>query len=475
MRNNQKSVGDILRVAFSNIINLLAGVLVGFLIPKIMGVTDYGYYKIFTLYASYVGVFGLGIIDGIYLKYGGISYGNLNKDDFRAYSKLIISIQACVSVIIIACAIILLKSEYKFIFCAVAIYLLFNNTIGYFQIISQITSRFKELSMRNNIQSLLTICSVIALWILCKYTHITVNYQLYVIVYLFVFVILTGWYCKTYCEILIGNKESHVSKSTILYLMKLGIPLLFANLCSSIILSLDRQFVSILYSTNTYAVYSFAYNLLALVTTATAAISVVIYPILKQTDENVLINQYCNLNSIILSLVFCCLLIYYPLCWFVKLMLPQYSGSLQIFRIIFPGLALSSSITIVMHNYYKTLGINEIYFKKTIVILLVSFVTNFVAYKIWNTPDAISWASIFTLIIWYFISEYGIVKRYKINNFRNYVYAFIMIIMFYTSSYFAQDYLVGTILYMGIFIIVTMIFFGKQFFSFFIVNIKRNK
>lgn len=60
-----QSVKDILKVSASNVVKLLAGLLVAFVLPKIIGVADYGYYKTFTLYATYVGLFHLGICDGI--------------------------------------------------------------------------------------------------------------------------------------------------------------------------------------------------------------------------------------------------------------------------------------------------------------------------------------------------------------------------------------------------------------------------
>ena len=61
---------NIIAVAFSNCTNIIAGVVVGFIIPKILSMDDYGYYKTFTLYTTYIGLFNLGLADGIVLKYG---------------------------------------------------------------------------------------------------------------------------------------------------------------------------------------------------------------------------------------------------------------------------------------------------------------------------------------------------------------------------------------------------------------------
>ena len=68
MRMPKGSATDVFKVSASNVVKLLAGALVAFVLPKLIGVSDYGYFKTFTLYATYVGLFHLGICDGIYLK-----------------------------------------------------------------------------------------------------------------------------------------------------------------------------------------------------------------------------------------------------------------------------------------------------------------------------------------------------------------------------------------------------------------------
>ena len=143
--NGKKTLLNIVKVSISNIIKLLSSVLVGFLLPKIIGVTDYGYYKTFTLYASYVGLFYFGIADGIYLKYGGMSYEELDKSTFRFYSKFLILLELIISFVGAVITLLFIPGELKFVFICLFIYLIAYNITGYFQIISQITSRFNEL------------------------------------------------------------------------------------------------------------------------------------------------------------------------------------------------------------------------------------------------------------------------------------------------------------------------------------------
>lgn len=456
MKSN-KTITDILKVSASNIIKLLSGVLIGLLLPKIIGVADYGYYKTFTLYIHYVGLFHFGISDGIYLLYGGKNYNELEKEKFRAYSLLFIVIEAVLSIVLVVFSFAVLNGELQFIFCCIALYLLFYNVTGYYQMISQITGRFTELSTRNVIQSLLITIEVIAFWAVHYFSNIEISYRPFTAIYTIITIVLAFWYIKTYHDITFGIKDNLRERTEdIPYFIKVGFPLTIANLCSTLILSLDRQFVNILFDMETYAVYAFAYNMLSLVTTAISAISTVLYPKLKRTETEILKTMYSSLVAVILMIVFLSLSMYYPLCVFVNWFLPKYTGSLVIFRIIFPGLAISSAITIVMHNYYKTLGVNNIFFIKSIIILVISGIANYISYAVFKTTTAISIASIITMFIWYIIVEMYFIRHYQIKWIRNFLYMVVMVLTFYLVSAI-PNYYIGFIVYIVVFLVVTFV------------------
>ena len=427
---------DVVKVAVSNVAKLLAGVLAGFLLPKMMGVNDYGMYKSFTLYATYVGLFQIGFADGIYLKYGGKTYENLNKSSFRLYTRVFWLIELGVSLISLIVGLAFFSGEYRFIIAWLSLCLFTTNIICYYQMISQITSRFSELSFRNIIQSLLTSTAIIALFIIHMIAKNDISYKVYVIIYNSINVLLLVWYVFTYRDILFGKKSAEKKEENISLrgIFLSGLPLMVANLCSTFILTIDRQFVNVLFETDVYAVYAFAYNLLSLITIALSAISVVLYPSLKKSNKDSLRDNYSNLVSAILILVFFCLLSYFPLCWFIEWFLPKYCNALPIFRIILPGLAISSSVTVVMHNYYKTLGKNLEFFIKSVVILVLSFIANLVAYSIFKTTISISVASVFVMVVWYLICEERFVKEYKVRWFKNFMYLVIVSCGFYCTT-----------------------------------------
>lgn len=459
---NKKTLWNIVKVSLSNIIKLLAGVLVGFLLPKIIGITDYGYYKTFTLYSMYIGLFHFGFADGIYLKFGGKNFDELDKGIFRFYTRFFIFLELFLSIVLGGVAVLALREELRFIFICLAVFLLVNNLTVYFQYVSQITGRFNELSIVNTLQWGLTAAILLALWGYSRFQNSLLSYHVYTMIYVGIMAVLAAFYMIRYRTLVFGAERKDIDRSReILLLLKMGFPLMIANLCSSLILTLDRQFVNALFDTDTYAVYAFAYNMLSLVTTATAAISVVLYPMMKRTDEEILKRQYSRMIAIILVLVSFCLLIYYPLCWFVDWFLPQYAASLLIFRIIFPGLSVSSCITIVMHNYYKTLNRNFSFFIISVVILIVSSAANVLAYLFWGTPAAVSVASIAVMILWYLVSERFFVRNYGAKWKKNFLFMLVSMAAFYGVTCI-ENYAVGFLLHVASFLILVAVFYLKD-------------
>ena len=62
---------DFAKVAGSNILLLLASTLNNFVLPIVLSITDYANYKTYILYVGFAGLFHLGYVDGINIKYGG--------------------------------------------------------------------------------------------------------------------------------------------------------------------------------------------------------------------------------------------------------------------------------------------------------------------------------------------------------------------------------------------------------------------
>ena len=86
-------------------ISLVMGVIQSLLVPKLLGVTQYGYWQLFIFYIGYVGFFHLGLNDGVYLINGGKSRDEIDKRLVFSLFVVTTVFQTVVAVIIAMCAI----------------------------------------------------------------------------------------------------------------------------------------------------------------------------------------------------------------------------------------------------------------------------------------------------------------------------------------------------------------------------------
>lgn len=463
----KKVVKNIIVVAFGNICTILAGVLVGFLVPKMMinGDTniDYGYYKIFQLYYGYIGLFHFGFCDGFLLLYAGKKYDELNKERFRTLVKFFLAFQIIVSLIVLVVALPFVKTEYGFIFAFLSVNLLAGNITEFYQQICQATGRFKELSLRNIIKAILNSVIVIALYALYKTNVIDfLKYQIYIYCFTAVNWFLAIWYIIRYREITFGRSvKLKECLSEIKKFYVVGIPILISRLVSVFILNIDRQFVSILFSTETYASYAFAYNMLQLITIATGAVSIVLFPTLKKFSEDKLKSHYNSFISIVVIFSGLCLLAYFPLHVIVTTFLDKYVDSLPIFQVILPGVIMSSAISMIMLNYYKSLNKSFTYFIISIIILVLSTLANLIAYFIYKTPLSISIASLIVMSIWYLVTEFILTKNWKIKTIKNICYIVLVVTAFFLITIFVDNIYLSGVCYLGAYLVLTLVFYFK--------------
>ena len=405
---NNRIINNIIKVGIGNIFTLLAGFASGFILPKILGVTDYGYYKMFTLYCSYITILHFGYVDGIYLKFGDVAVTGFDKKSFRDYTKLIFLLEGIVSfILLLISAFAISNSNYAFIFSFVAINILCINCTTYYQVLSQITQNFRELTIRNIIKSLLQIIACVSLLVIWLYYKQNISYKLYLLIYTMIGYFLLIWYCKTYHVIFgsVTDKRISISRNDVLSCIKTGFPLTLSNLTSALILSIDRQFVSILFSTDSFGIYSFAYSILTMATTIISAISVVLYPYLKTEKSEMNPLSYERMSFFVLFISYGFTLLYFPLKYLIQVFLPDYVESLSILLVMMPTLAISSMLSIVCSNYYKASGKTNQFFIQSVSFLFLSLFFNYFAYKFFGTMIAISVASLLTIGFWYVVSD----------------------------------------------------------------------
>jgi O-antigen/teichoic acid export membrane protein len=458
---SKKTLSDFLKIVLSNIIVLASSIITALVIPKLMGTTNYGYYKTYTLYMSYTALLHFGFVDGILLKHAGQEYDQLDRKPFRLNSKFYIVFQGLVALVIATFAILGFKGIYSFIALAIAVDTFSTNVTSYFQFVSQATMRFDELSKR---KILYASCKLVATGIIVFIYYCGFIKQVPAQMYIFAIVAINAglmiWYTHTYRDIVVGESNSFSQNKSILRsYFSTGIALTLSFQVSNLILSIDQQFVSSLFDKATYGVYAFAYSILNMATTIIGAISTVLLPNLKRRGVDTIQKDLPLGISGIFIIVFAGHVFYYLLIGFVSIVLPDYLPSLVYLRIILPGLALSSSISAILFNYYKVLNLQRKYFFICVFVLGLSATLNGIVYWIFRTPASISAASVVTLLVWYLLALRYFVKTYNVKWLKELLYVLIMGSSFYLITGIISDILIGTFAFLTIYLFVTFGFY----------------
>ena len=87
-------------------------------LPKIISVEQYGYWQVYLFYSTYVGILHLGLNDGIYLRYGGEEYNDLNFKLFYGEFKILFNFELIAMLIIIFVSCVFFNGSYKYIYPA---------------------------------------------------------------------------------------------------------------------------------------------------------------------------------------------------------------------------------------------------------------------------------------------------------------------------------------------------------------------
>ena len=473
--DNKRFLKNVFVVIISNVFSAISGILIGFVVPKILSVGDYGYYKTFTLYSTYIGLLHFGFIDGIYLKFAGQSYENLDKEKFRTYTRVLMLVEGIFSLIGMSISLFFLNTATFFIFIFVGLNIFLTNMTSYFEFICQVTMRFKQRSARKIILCTLNILSVGVLYLLYKFANSEITGLLYIEITCLIAAIILGWYIITYRHIVFGKANSiKEEKSNLIFFIKTGILLLFATLVAQFIFAVDQQFINILFDEETYATYAFAYNMINVILIATSAISVVFFPTIKQMSKESLVERYPLINSYFLIAVSFCLISYYPLEFIVRFFLDKYIPSLPIFLIVLPGAVISSNITSIKYNCFKAFDMIKSFFFISLIILALSIGADAAVYFIFKEPKYLAIASIVMMTIWFLFAEIYFYKKFKTPWVKNFLYMMVVIGAFYGISFIGNIYIELGVFFAA-YCLITYLFFFKLVNGFFRKLLNRKK
>lgn len=350
---NFRSIASNVAVAFlSQFIAFLASALTSFLVPKILGTVEYGYWQLFVFYASYVGFFALGSIDGLYLIRGGQSRSEIDRSDVVSQYWLSVCYVALISLLIgLVGGLVFFEGKRAEVIAFTSVYAVVTHMASSIGTILQAMNETKAYSRSVMIDR----GSFVFLILLPLFWQIDC-FEAYATLY-----IVAKFACLAYC--LYEVRDFRHSKllplpeacRSIITSIRVGIKLTFANVASMLVLGVARALIDQAWGIEAFGRVSFSLSLVNFFISFVSQASLVLFPALRQgTDEEK--SSFYRIVRDALEVAFPLVyLLYFPISCLVSLWLPQYASSMYYFAILLPLCVFETKMDLCCTTYLKVL------------------------------------------------------------------------------------------------------------------------
>ena len=436
----------------SNILSLIISTVLILVIPKLVGVETYGYYQLYLFYTNYVGVLYFGWCDGIYLRLGGKYYKDIDKPLYSTQFRLLGLMEIMIYLCIFLGSLVFVKDINKhFVIGAVCVVAVGMCLRWFITFILQPTARIKEYAIVTISEKLLFAVLTLAL--------MAIGYRDYKLILLadvvskYVSLGIGIWYCRD-----IVFSKSVPIKSAVLEIkenMSAGIKLMLASLSSMLIIGVVRFGVENHWDIATFGKVSLTLSLSNMVMTAINAIAVVMYPMLRRTNESSLPKIYEIMRVLLMGIIFGGIIFYYPAQKILTLWLPQYAESLRYAAILLPICVYESKVSIIINTYFNTLRLENLLMKCNIAALVLSVVLTLVSTLVLNSVTAAIISILIVLIFRCILSEIILSTKLPVKVIKDIIIELLMTLAFIICNWYFG--FIGMLMYAVCYVIYLII------------------
>lgn len=423
---------------FANLISLLISGFMVMFVPKLLSVNDYGLWQLFLFYYSYLGFLHFGWEDGIYLRYAGKKFDELNKKTFAGQFYCIIFLQVMLAVAISSFGKSFVENLDKRMALVCAIWLAplvnFNNLCNF---IMQITNRIKEYARLLVTERVIFFLGVLFFLVILRWNQFRYMYaaQVFAVVSMAAagaylcrsllvphFDDITAIWQETYENISVGSK------------------LMLANIASMLIIGIVRYGISMGWDVATFGKVSLTLGVSNFLMVFINSVSIVFFPIVKRMDEGKRSEIYTIIRNALAFLLFAGLIGYYPVRYILSLWLPKYADSLKYMTVLFPVCVFESKVSLLINTYLKSMRKEFLMLKINAGSVIFSLLITAFTIGIWHNLDA----AVFSIVLVYafrcVLAEYHVTKLLGLELRSNIIEDLLMCAVFIISGWIFNSF-----------------------------------
>ncbi len=417
------------RVVFimsSQILTITVSLIMTIGVTKVLGIAEYGYWQLFLLYISYVGFFHLGLIDGVYLRYGGKHKSELDLFEVRSifWSLSIIQLFILLLFFFLARNLTLLNQELLIPTFATAY---ITNTQSFMHFVLLSTNNITKYSVSVIIEK-----AFVILAILFCYIYYNLDYQVLILIYIsskiLSIIILLFFFGFLF------NKSITFPIDLLFLVIKSGVILMLANIINGLILGIPRFFIERKWGIEIFGKVSLAFTTVFFFSVLFYQLSHILFPVLRNKDFLQQKTTFIKLRSNISRVLMIFFIAYFPLSIFFSLILPKYEYSFVIFIYLLPIVIFDGLNQILFLSYIKTLNLQKNLLRINLIVVLCLLTLLFLSYYYDANITVFLLSAVFSIALRCFLCERLLSSLYQVNTIRSFIFevafSFVFIALF---------------------------------------------
>lgn len=430
----------------SNICSTVVSVFMVLILPKYLSVYDYSVWQLYLFYIVFLGILHFGWIDGIYLRYAGYYFEELDKTKFTAQFLAFISVELIISLVgYILLKIYVYDDIYITVLSNYCIIFTFRMASYFCSFILQTTSKVKEFAMLTIFERILFFITVIIL-IITKECNIKNLLKTDIVCNVFMFIY--SFYLTRQLFSIKKIEHFNAVLTEIFSNISVGVKLLFANVAGMMVLGIFRFGIASEWDIETFGKISLSITISNFLMIFINALSTVFFPLLSRLDFSEQKGVYLKVRKKLTNILLVLLIVFYPLYIILEWWLPQYKESLEYLAILFPICFYECKTVLLANTYLKSLRFEGYLLFINVISVLFGASLTFLSAVIIHDLTLVIFSILLLFIIKNIMAEFYVCKILKIKFYKYAVYELLLIIMFVFCNYTITAKYIAAIIYL---------------------------
>lgn len=396
----------------ANSLNLAISIVVSLIVPKVMGIEQFSYWQLYIFYIGYIGFFHFGVVDGVYLRYGGKYYDELDKPLLHSQFWLLSILEFLMLAGFVATALLVIVDESKkIIIIATGLNCILILPRALLQFILQGTGRIHEFAKNFMIERLVYICLVVVFMLLGLRSF---KYMIFADLIAKVIVLID---LLILCRDLVFARPVRLGNALSEFWQNIatGIKLLLANIAGLLIIGIVRFGIKRNWDIIMFGKVSFSLSISSFVLTFFNAISIVIFPMIKRSNQNKLPMVFETLGVMISAILIVGLIAYYPIQKLLLLWLPHYEEAIRYFAILFPTSIFEARTTLLNNTFLKALREEKAMLLLNGLTVCISLISTVIIIKLFDSLEYMIFSIVGLQVLKCVLTDFYLQYRMKMN------------------------------------------------------------